>query len=146
MAARNLMFILFHPHMKKPTLRSTERVEPDCSFRKYFRLRGRPLRTARNARIFGGEPSTWRFQPFEHMPTGDKHQLTVDGAEHLSFAIGFRFHPCIVRESAFWDAYFMHLSGVPRGVSQTLRKGRLRSLYQTRVGWLSTNANGQASS
>jgi predicted dienelactone hydrolase len=53
-----------------------------------------------------GEAPTWRLQPYQHMPPGDKYQVTVDGAEHLSFAVGFRFHPCIVREStAFWDAY-----------------------------------------
>ncbi|MBV9342726.1 MAG: hypothetical protein JO159_17820 [Acidobacteria bacterium] len=54
----------------------------------------------------GGEPPSWRVQAFNHMPSGDKYQVTVNGAEHLSFAIGFRFHPCIVRESiAFWDVY-----------------------------------------
>ena len=53
-----------------------------------------------------GEPPSWRVQPFEHMPAGDKYQVTVEGAEHLSFSIGFRFHPCIVRETtAFWDLY-----------------------------------------
>lgn len=53
-----------------------------------------------------GEPPSWRLQPYEHMRPGDKYQVTMNGAEHLSFAIGFRFHPCIVRETTtFWNAY-----------------------------------------
>jgi predicted dienelactone hydrolase len=53
-----------------------------------------------------GEPPSWRVQPFEHMPGGEKYQVTVEGAEHLSFAIGVRFHLCVLRETtAFWDAY-----------------------------------------
>jgi predicted dienelactone hydrolase len=69
---------------------------------------GIPVMTMSGTRDGGinGEPPSWRVQPFEHMPAGDKYQVTVNGAEHLSFAIGSRFHLCIVREStAFWDAY-----------------------------------------
>jgi len=53
-----------------------------------------------------GEPPTWRLEPFQHMPPGDKYQVTVHGANHLTFAIGLRFHECIVQATtAFWDAY-----------------------------------------
>jgi serine/threonine protein kinase/predicted dienelactone hydrolase len=62
----------------------------------------------------GGQPPQWRLQPFQHMPTGDKYQVTVDGADHLAFAVGQRFHPCILRETtAFWDAY---LKGQPHSI------------------------------
>ena len=54
----------------------------------------------------GGEPPEWRTQPYKHMPPGDKYQVTVNGANHLAFAMGKRFHDCILQEStAFWDAY-----------------------------------------
>jgi len=54
----------------------------------------------------GGEPPEWRTQPYKHMPPGDKYQVTVNGANHLAFAIGKRFHDCILQEStAFWDGY-----------------------------------------
>jgi serine/threonine protein kinase/predicted dienelactone hydrolase len=54
----------------------------------------------------GGEPPEWRTQPYKHMPPGDKYQVTVNGANHLAFAIGRRFHDCILQEStAFWDGY-----------------------------------------
>lgn len=33
-----------------------------------------------------GQPSSWRRDPFEHMPPGDKYNLIVDGANHFSFA------------------------------------------------------------
>ncbi|MBV8208058.1 MAG: hypothetical protein JO041_14830 [Acidobacteria bacterium] len=53
-----------------------------------------------------GEPPAWRLQPFQRMPAGQKYQVTVAGARHLSFAVGELFHPCILRETiAFWDAY-----------------------------------------
>jgi len=53
-----------------------------------------------------GEPPSWRLQPYEHMHPGNKYQVTVNGAGHLSFAVGFRFHRCILRETtAFWDTY-----------------------------------------
>ena len=38
----------------------------------------------------------------------------------------------------------MHLSGMPSGVSQTERKGSLRSLYQARLGALSRKVDSQA--
>ena len=54
----------------------------------------------------GGEPPEWRTQPYKHMPAGDKYQVTVNGANHLAFAMGKRFHDCILQEStAFWDRY-----------------------------------------
>jgi serine/threonine protein kinase/predicted dienelactone hydrolase len=54
----------------------------------------------------GGEPPEWRTQPYKHMPAGHKYQVTVDGANHLAFAMGKRFHQCILSEStAFWDQY-----------------------------------------
>jgi len=32
--------------------------------------------------------------------------VIVNGADHLAFAMGQRFHGCIVQETtAFWDAY-----------------------------------------
>ena len=39
----------------------------------------------------------------------------------------------------------MHLSGVPRGVSQMVRKGSFRRLYQIRRGRLRRNADSHAS-
>jgi hypothetical protein len=40
------------------------------------------------------------------MPAGDKYQVTVNGANHLAFVTGQRFHMCILHETtAFWDAY-----------------------------------------
>jgi hypothetical protein len=32
-------------------------------------------------------PPSWRLQPYQHMQPGDKYQVTVNGAEHLSLAI-----------------------------------------------------------
>ena len=62
-----------------------------------------------------GEPPEWRTQPFKHMPAGNKYHVLVDGAEHTSFALGQRFHACILKESiAFWDKYL-------RGSSATLQ-------------------------
>jgi predicted dienelactone hydrolase len=53
-----------------------------------------------------GQPATWRLEPFQHMPPVDKFQVIVDGARHLSFATGERFHPCILKETlAFWDSF-----------------------------------------
>jgi serine/threonine protein kinase/dienelactone hydrolase len=57
-------------------------------------------------RGIGGQPAEWRTQPFQHMPKGNKYQVIVNGAEHLSFAMGGRFRGCILQETtAFWDAY-----------------------------------------
>jgi predicted dienelactone hydrolase len=54
----------------------------------------------------GGQPPEWRLQPFQHMPAGEKYQVTVNGAGHLAFAVGGAFRSCIVKESsAFWDKY-----------------------------------------
>ena len=62
----------------------------------------------------GGEPPEWRTQPFKQMPAGEKYQVTVKGANHLAFAMGSRFHDCILREStAFWDTY---LKGQPKPI------------------------------
>ncbi|HEV3214767.1 MAG TPA: hypothetical protein VGZ27_03545 [Vicinamibacterales bacterium] len=53
-----------------------------------------------------GQPATWRLEPFQHMPPVDKFQVIVDGARHLSFATGERFHPCILKETlAFWESF-----------------------------------------
>jgi len=49
------------------------------------------------------------------MPAGHKYQVTVDGANHLAFAMGKRFHQCILNESrAFWDEY---LKGQSKAIS-----------------------------
>jgi len=57
-------------------------------------------------RGIGGEAPEWRTQPYKHMPPGDKYQVIVNGANHLAFAMGRRFHDCILSEStAFWDHY-----------------------------------------
>lgn len=68
-------------------------------------------------RGLGGEPPEWRTQPYKHMPAGDKFQVTVNGANHLAFAMGKRFHDCILQEStAFWDGY---LKGKPKAIQST---------------------------
>jgi serine/threonine protein kinase/predicted dienelactone hydrolase len=52
------------------------------------------------------EPPEWRTEAFKRMPAGDKYQVTVNGANHLAFVTGQRFHMCILHETtAFWDAY-----------------------------------------
>ncbi len=57
-------------------------------------------------RGIGGEPPEWRTQPFQHMPAGNKYQVIVDGAEHISFRTGGRFRSCILQETtSFWDTY-----------------------------------------
>jgi len=54
----------------------------------------------------GGQRPSWRLAPFERMPAGDKYQVTVKGAKHLSFATGQEFHDCIASESlSFWNRY-----------------------------------------
>jgi serine/threonine protein kinase len=54
----------------------------------------------------GGQPAEWRMLPFQHMPAGGKYQVTVNGADHLTFAVGGRFRGCILQETiAFWNAY-----------------------------------------
>ena len=63
----------------------------------------------------GGESPEWRIEPYKHMPAGHKYQVTVDGANHLAFAMGKRFHQCILNESrAFWDEY---LKGQSKAIS-----------------------------
>jgi hypothetical protein len=62
-----------------------------------------------------GEPPQWRTEPYQHMPAGKKYQVTVNGADHLSFATGLRFHGCILQETvAFWDTYL-------KGQSKTIQ-------------------------
>jgi serine/threonine protein kinase len=57
-------------------------------------------------RGIGGQPAEWRMLPFQHMPAGGKYQVTVNGADHLTFAVGGRFRGCILQETiAFWNAY-----------------------------------------
>ncbi len=57
-------------------------------------------------RGIGGQPAEWRTQPFQHMPAGNKYQVIVNGADHLTFATGGRFRGCILQETiAFWNAY-----------------------------------------
>ena len=59
----------------------------------------------------GGEPPEWRTQPFRHMPAGNKYQVTVNGANHLAFAMGKRFRQCILSESTvFWNQYLKRQS------------------------------------
>ena len=65
-------------------------------------------------RGIGGQPPEWRLQPFQHMPAGSKYQVTVNGADHLTFAGGGRFRACILQETtAFWDT---HLKGQARSI------------------------------
>ena len=57
-------------------------------------------------RGIGGEPPEWRTEPYKRMPAGDKYLIIVNGANHLAFATGRRYHDCILSEStAFWDTY-----------------------------------------
>ena len=57
-------------------------------------------------RGIGGQPPEWRTQPYQHLPAGNKYQVIVNGAEHLTFAAGGRFRGCILQETtAFWDTY-----------------------------------------
>jgi serine/threonine protein kinase/pimeloyl-ACP methyl ester carboxylesterase len=57
-------------------------------------------------RGIGGQPAEWRMLPFQHMPAGGKYQVLVNGADHLTFAVGGRFRACILQETiAFWGAY-----------------------------------------
>jgi len=73
-----------------------------------------PIMTMSGTQDFGvgGESASWRQEAFAHMPSGDKYQVMVQGARHLSFAIGRRFHDCILAESiAFWDRYLKQDSG-----------------------------------
>jgi len=66
-----------------------------------------------------GEPPEWRTQPFKHMPTGNKYQVLVGGAEHASFSLGQRFHACIVKESTqFWDKYLRGASAGLQSVDE----------------------------
>ncbi len=62
-------------------------------------------------RGIGGQPAEWRTQAFQHMPEGNKYQVIVNGAEHLTFAVGGRFRACILQETtAFWDTYLKGLA------------------------------------
>jgi serine/threonine protein kinase/alpha-beta hydrolase superfamily lysophospholipase len=57
-------------------------------------------------RGIGGQPAEWRMQPFQRMPAGNKYQVVVNGADHLTFAVGGRFRACILQETTgFWNAY-----------------------------------------
>jgi serine/threonine protein kinase/dienelactone hydrolase len=57
-------------------------------------------------RGIGGQPPAWRTQAYQYMPAGNKYQVIVNGAEHLSFATGQRFRGCILQSTtAFWDKY-----------------------------------------
>ncbi len=78
-----------------------------------------PVMTMSGTRDRGiaGEPPDWRKQAFQHMPAGDKYQVTVNGANHLAFAVGQRFSECILHEtSAFWNAY---LRGQPKSIQSS---------------------------
>jgi serine/threonine protein kinase/dienelactone hydrolase len=71
-------------------------------------------------RGIGGQPAEWRTQPFQHMPAGGKYQVTVSGADHLTFAVGGRFRGCILQETiAFWNAYLQGQakSSAPKSLS-----------------------------
>jgi serine/threonine protein kinase/dienelactone hydrolase len=66
-----------------------------------------------------GEPPEWRTQPFKHMPSGNKYQVLVEGAEHTSFVMGQRFHACILKETIqFWDKYLRGGSGSFQSVDE----------------------------
>lgn len=57
-------------------------------------------------RGIGGQLPSWRTQAYQHMPAGNKYEVIVNGAEHLSFAVAGRFHNCILQSTtAFWDKY-----------------------------------------
>jgi predicted dienelactone hydrolase len=67
--------------------------------------------TGTRDRGLGGEPASWREEPFRYSPAGDKYLLIIDGANHFSF-VGGRFDaqektiPFVkVAAVAFWDAY-----------------------------------------
>jgi hypothetical protein len=78
----------------------------------------------------GGQPYEWRLDPFNFSPVGDKYQVLIDGANHLSFTGGLAEGPLAGRllarrntrltegtdqkaifdeikmaSLAFWDAY-----------------------------------------
>ena len=56
---------------------------------------------------------TWRSQPFYYSPPGDKYDVELQGATHMTFVGPFREHArestlfqCVKLETvAFWDAY-----------------------------------------
>jgi hypothetical protein len=48
------------------------------------------------------------------MDAGGKYQVIVNGAEHLTFAVGGHFRACILQETrAFWNA---HLKGQAKSI------------------------------
>ncbi len=57
----------------------------------------------------GGKAPSWRQEPFDRSPAGDKYELFFDRATHFSY--GGRFGPEYIAEAlktaslAFWDAY-----------------------------------------
>jgi predicted dienelactone hydrolase len=67
--------------------------------------------TGSRDRGLGGQPPSWREEPFRYSPPGDKYLLFIEGANHFSF-VGGRFDadakvtPFVeVAAVAFWDAY-----------------------------------------
>ncbi|WP_218080143.1 alpha/beta hydrolase family protein [Anthocerotibacter panamensis] len=70
--------------------------------------------------------ASWRQEPFEHMPPGDKFHLVIEGATHSSYndykakrargidgrAVMYRTHLTLHRASlAFWDRYLKGENG-----------------------------------
>jgi predicted dienelactone hydrolase len=69
-----------------------------------------PVMTMSGTLDFGidGQSPSWRQQAFQDMRGSNKFQVTVNGAKHLSFALGGMFAGCIIQETvAFWDRYLL---------------------------------------
>ncbi|MBU2551425.1 MAG: acetylhydrolase [Proteobacteria bacterium] len=84
----------------------------------------RPVMTmtgSRDGDLFSDRPATWRLEPFQALPPGDKYSLWLEGAHHFSFGetsdsragsapglppVDPDHHRFIKMASlAFWDAY-----------------------------------------
>jgi predicted dienelactone hydrolase len=83
-----------------------------------------PMLIMYGSRDFGSQHQTptWRSEPFFKAPPGDKYDVELEGATHMTFAGPFRpgraendLFKCVKLESvAFWDAY---LKGAPAAKS-----------------------------
>jgi len=68
----------------------------------------------------GRQSPSWRVEPFDHMPAGDKFHVLVNGANHVTFAVGGRFRSCILSETtAFWDTYLKDLKPAQARIATT---------------------------
>lgn len=74
-----------------------------------------PMLVMYGSRDFGSQhqPPTWRSEPFVKAPPGDKYDVELEGATHMTFVGPYRagrpendLFKCMKLESvAFWDAY-----------------------------------------